>query len=68
MSIRNKHPGSAFQRATGAEKELQMAPNSQTQAYATCSELQRRHVMQRCGIARRHACLIAGLLFGEDSK
>ena len=68
MRSKTRNPGSALQRATGANVEIQTHPNFHTQIYASCSELQRRHVMQRCGVIPRQASLIAGLLFGEGYK
>ena len=66
--VRNKNPGSALQRATGAEREIELDRNSHQEIYATCTDLQRRHVMQRCGIGSRQAGLIASLVFREDGK
>lgn len=68
MTSRNKHPGSALHRATGAEREYQMHLNSQHHSYLNCADLQRRHLMQRWGIESRRASLIAALLFGEDRR
>lgn len=34
-------------------------------AYATCGELQSRHLQRRCGLSRDRSRLIAGLFFGE---
>ncbi len=68
MTSRNKHPGSALQRATGAGLEIQMHENSLPHTYATQGELQSRHLMKRCGIERRQASLIAALFFGEGRR
>lgn len=66
MTSTNKNPGSALQRATGEDREFKMDLHSQLQSYATCSELQSRHIERRYGIGRRQAAVIAGLFFGED--
>ena len=68
MSIRMKLPGSALQRATGANFEEPTLMNPSAQTYATLGEFQRRRVMRRCGIGGRQASLIAALFFGEDSR
>ena len=68
MTTRTKHPGSALQRATGAEGNIQMDENSHAQTYATSGELQRSYVMRRCGVGRRQAAVIAGLIFGEGRR
>jgi hypothetical protein len=68
MSSRNKCPGSARQRASGADWEIEMCHNSQSQTYATCADLQRRHLMRRCGVGSSQASLIAALCFGEDRR
>jgi hypothetical protein len=68
MSSGMKCPGSARQRATGAKMERAMERHSQPQTYATCTDLQRRHVMRRLGVGSRQATLIAALHFGEDCK
>jgi hypothetical protein len=66
MSSGMKCPGSARQRATGAKMEHAMERHSQPQTYATCADLQRRHVMRRLRIGSRQASLIAALHFGEE--
>ena len=65
MRTVRKCPGSALHRATGTEEELLMQRNSQPQIYATCGELQTRHVRSRCGVSQERARLIAILHFGE---
>ena len=64
----NGNPGRALQRTTGAEEEIQMQANSQCQIYATCRDLQTRHVSRRCGLNARRAMLIAALCFGEGGR
>jgi len=68
MRTVRKCPGSALQRATGAEEEILMQRNSQTQIYATCGELQTRFVRGRCGVSHQRARLIASLFFGEGAR
>lgn len=66
MTGSRRNPGCALQRAAGAGKEIETDHNFQHNAYATCTELQSRHVMRRCGVGRRHATVIAGLFFEEE--
>ena len=68
MRSLRKCPGSALHRATGTEEEIHMQPNSQPQIYATCGELQTRHVRSRCGLSGERARLIAALHFGEVGR
>ena len=65
MSLRMKCPDSVLQHATGAEGETAMQASLQTQSYATCGELQSRHLQKRCGLSPRRSRLIAGLCYGE---
>lgn len=65
MRPRMKCPDGALQRTTGAEEETDMSIDFQHQLYATCGELQSRHLPKRCGLSPRHSRLIAGLCFGE---
>ena len=65
MAFRMKRPGSALQRATGAEREFELDHRPLTETYAICSEFQSRHVMRRCGVGRRKAAVLAALVFGE---
>lgn len=65
MRPRTKCPDGALQRTTGAEEETDMSIDFQSQIYATCGELQSRHLQKRCGLSPRHSRLIAGLCFGE---
>ena len=65
MRHRTKCPDGALQRTTGAEEETAMRANFHSQIYATCGELQSRHLQKRCGLSPRHSRLIAGLCFGE---
>ena len=66
--VRKGNPGSALPRATGAKREIEMDRNSHLEIYATCTDLQRRHVMQRCGLGAHRAGLIASFVFREDGK
>ena len=68
MTIRKKRPDGVRQHAIGAEKETQMHPNFQNQIYATCGDLQTRHVRNRCGLSHARAHLVAALCFGEDQR
>jgi hypothetical protein len=68
MRYSDKHPGSALQRATGVKAEFDVNPKSLAELYANQPDLQSRHVMRRCGIGRRQASVIAGLLFGGDGR
>ena len=65
MRPRTKCPDGALQRTTGANEETDMSIDFQSQIYATCGELQSRHLQKRCGLSPRHSRLIAGLCFGE---
>jgi hypothetical protein len=68
MSSGMKCPGSARQRATGAKMEHVRERHSHPQTYATCADLQRRHVMRRLRVGSRQATIIAALFFGEDGQ
>ena len=68
MTHSYKCPDGALQRTTGAKREIEMDRNSHQEIYVTCTDLQRRHVMQRCGVGTRQAGLIASVVFGEDGK
>jgi hypothetical protein len=68
MPSRMKRPGSALQRATGAKMECAMERHSQQQIYPSCADLQRSHVMRRCGIGSCQASHIAALCSGEDQR
>ena len=68
MTGSKRNPGSALQRATGAKEEIEMDRNFQHESYINCTDLQRRHVMQRCGLGAHRAGLIAALFFGENGK
>ena len=68
MTIRNKHPGNALQRVTGANFEELTVMNPSTNSYANLGEIQSRHVMRRCGVERHKASLIKGLCYGEDGR
>ena len=68
MTSRKKNPGGALQRTTGAQMKNASQRHSRPQNYTTCSDLQRRHLMRRCGIASLHGTTIADLFFGEDWK
>ena len=65
MRPRTKCPDSALQRTIGANEETEVQANFHSQIYATCGELQSRHLQKRCGLSLRHSRLIAGLCFGE---
>ena len=65
MRPRTKCPDGALQRTTGANEETDMSIDFQHHLYATCSELESRHLQKRCGLSPRHSRLIAGLCFGE---
>ena len=65
MRPRTKCPDGVRQHTPGAEEETDMSVNFQYQLYATCGELQSRHLQNRCGLSPRHSRLIAGLCFGE---
>ena len=65
MSLKVKCPDSVRQHATGAEGETAMQASLQSQTYATCGELQTRHLRNRCGLSHGRARLIAAICFGE---
>ena len=67
MKALRKRPGSALQRATGREEEIEVQSNLHSQVYATCGEIQTRHVRNRCGVSDKHARLIAMLFFREGA-
>ena len=61
-------PGRALARTTEADVEIDLHANFQGQSYATCRDLQSRHISQRCGVDARRALLIAALHFGEGGR
>lgn len=61
-------PGHALQRTTGADVEINQQGDFQGQSYATCRDLQTRHLCRRCGLDARRAMLIAALHFGEGGR
>jgi hypothetical protein len=61
-------PGRALQRTTGADLEFFSQGDFQCQTYATCRDLQSRHISRRCGLDGRRALLIAALHFGEVGR
>ena len=65
MSPRMKSPNGALQHTAGANEETDLQANFQPQLYATCGELQSRHLQKRCGLSPRRSRLIAALCFGE---
>ena len=65
MAKRSKRPDPVRQHEVGAGKQSDKGYTLVASTYASCSELQSRHVMRRCGVGRRQAAVIAGLLFGE---
>ena len=67
MKSKMKCPGSALARTSRAGTEIDMQANLQPQTYATCGELQSRHIRDRCGVSDNHARLIATLFFGEGA-
>ena len=68
MRAKTKSPGGALQRTTGAEEETAIRANFHSQIYATCGELQSRHLQKRCGLSPSRSRLIAGLCFGEVQR
>lgn len=68
MTGSKRNPGSALRRTSGADGEIEMDRNSHNEIYATCTDLQRRYVMQRCGLGVHRAGLVASFVFGEDGK
>ena len=68
MSDVTRSPGSALARATGAEGGLEREHNSLSESYPNCLDLQRRHLMRRCGVGSRRASVIAALCFGEGQR
>ena len=68
MTRSKRNPGSALQRATGEEREIDLRDNFRSRAYASCSELQSRHLQKRCGLSQRQSLLIAALFFGEVGR
>jgi hypothetical protein len=68
MSNRKRSPGSALQRTTGAEEEIQTDWNFQGEIYPTSSNLQIRHIRHRFGVSGRVARLVAALHFGEGGR
>ena len=67
MKSKMKSPGSALARTSRAEVETHMQMKFQNQTYATCGELQTRHIRNRCGVSDNHARLIATLFYGEGA-
>ena len=67
MKSKMKCPGSALARTSRAGTEVHVQMKSQTQTYATCGEIQTRHIRNRCGVSDNHARLIATLFFGEGA-
>ena len=63
-----KNPDGARQRNPGARQEFDMRTNSLTPIYASSSDLQTRHVRNRCGLTDNRAQLIATILFGEGGN
>jgi len=68
MSLRSKKPGSARQRTTGSELEIQVDQNFTCEIYPTSSNLQIRYLRQRCGLHGQMARLVAALHFGEGGR
>ena len=67
MKSKMKSPGSALARTSRAEVETHMHMKFHRQSYATCGEMQSRHIRNRCGVSDNRARLIASLLFGEGA-
>ena len=68
MTRPTKCPGNALQRTTGAGTEIQMDRSFQNQIYATCGDLQTRHVRNRSGLSQARANRVAALFFGEGTR
>ena len=68
MKRERKCPAVVLQHTSGAETEIHMQANFQSQIYATLGEIQTRHVRNRCGLSQARAHLVAALFFGEGTK
>ena len=66
--VRKRYPDHALQRMAGMESDHSSASNNRFQTYASCGDLQTRHLNRTLGLSGRRASLIAGLLFGEVSQ
>ncbi len=68
MTAGNRNPGSALQRATGADLELQAGAAFQLGHYPNHREIQARRLARLYGIPDHRARLMAHLIYGEIPK
>jgi hypothetical protein len=68
MAAGNRNPGSALQRATGADLELQAGAAFQLGHYPNHRETQARRLARLYGLPGQRARLLAYLVYGEEPK
>ena len=68
MTSRKKCPDRVLQHEAGAGIDSERGLSEVGTVYSSQSNLQSRHLMRRCGIARRQASVIASLFFGEKGR
>lgn len=66
--VRKRNPDRALQRTAGIKEDHSNPANNLPQIYATCGDLQTRHLRTRLGLTKSRATLIAGLIFGEATR
>lgn len=68
MTARNRNPGSALRRATGADLEVQAGAAFQLGHYANHREIQARRLTRLYGLPSHRALLMAPFIYGEIPK
>ena len=66
--VRKRNPDHALQRTVGTKEDHSNSANNLPPIYATCGDLQTRHLHKRLGLTKSRATLIAGLIFGEVTR
>ena len=66
--VRKRNPDHALARTAGTKEDHSNPANNLPQIYATCCDLQTRHLHRRLGLTKSRATLIAALVFGEGTR